>query len=109
MLEPQWLSFWTSALAKGSAERCRTKATHPWRFAMGADRSADFANVTMYQGLRSLRGPASSLLHAEIVLHREDAGDAVGLNIRNVLVSFVGDDPFKSHVAILHDDMDGRH
>jgi hypothetical protein len=52
---------------------------------------------------------ASSLLDSEIVFHREDTGDSVGLNIRNVLVSFVRDDSLKSYVATFHDDMNGWH
>ena len=46
-------------------------------------------------------------LHFEIVFDGKDARHSVRLNVSNVLVSFVGDDPFKSHVAIFHDDMNG--
>jgi len=44
--------------------------------------------------------------HPQVVGNREDSGDAIGANTRNVLVSFVVNDPLQSCPSHVHDNSD---
>src|SRR5690348_6702438 len=49
-----------------------------------------------------------STFHNQVIRHLEHAGNAVSANIDEILIPLIGDHPFQSDVAVLHDDVNRR-
>ena len=82
-------------------EACATKTVKkltPVRNALGPEESGPSASNER----------EDALADSQVVFHREDSGNRIRDDPRNILVHLIHDHAFESHVSILHDDMDLR-